>query len=287
MRFCFLIMILLLSVSGFSQKSKKLKPPPGTVQINDTLFSDRTEVANIHWREYLYWLSRFDSLKYQSMLPDTLVWGVDTTYYYNSSRQQKTFTSTQNQLQLYYLRHGMFDENPVVGISYEQVISFCHWRTLAANYVVYCKKNKLIPKHDHRDEKFPVLFYYRLPSKEEWEMLAINNVDSNRRSFKKYTKDGNAKFIHNTNEIVKHPFSKNFGHNFKPMLYTSTVLSYFPNNYGLYNLLGNVAEMVAEKGIAKGGSFVHTLEECKISNNQHYTKPERWLGFRCVAVLVK
>jgi formylglycine-generating enzyme required for sulfatase activity len=69
--------------------------------------------------------------------------------------------------------------------------------------------------------------------------------------------------------------------------YTSDVKSFFPNSYHLYNMIGNVAEMVSEKGIAKGGSFANTLEECKIINNQYYTKPERWLGFRCVAVIVK
>ena len=35
----------------------KEKPftPPGTVQINDTLFADETEITNIAWQEYEFW----------------------------------------------------------------------------------------------------------------------------------------------------------------------------------------------------------------------------------------
>ena len=35
----------------------KEKPfiPPGTIQINDTLFADETEITNIAWLEYEFW----------------------------------------------------------------------------------------------------------------------------------------------------------------------------------------------------------------------------------------
>lgn len=48
-----------------------------------------------------------------------------------------------------------------------------------------------------------------------------------------------------------------------------------------------MAEMVSEKGVAKGGSFTHPLDSCKISIDQYYFQPEVWLGFRCVAVKLK
>jgi hypothetical protein len=69
--------------------------------------------------------------------------------------------------------------------------------------------------------------------------------------------------------------------------YTAVTKSFFKNTSGTYNMIGNVAEMVIEKGIAKGGSFEHKLEDCKITNDQYYTKPERWLGFRCIAVIIR
>ena len=56
------------------------------------------------------------------------------------------------------------------------------------------------------------------------------------------------------------------------------------NELGVYNLKGNVAEMILEKGVAKGGSWVHTNEETTIEKDFKYTKPQSWLGFRCVFV---
>ncbi|MEM6299611.1 MAG: hypothetical protein AAF740_13060, partial [Bacteroidota bacterium] len=59
------------------------------------------------------------------------------------------------------------------------------------------------------------------------------------------------------------------------------------NLFELKQMIGNVAELVAEEGISKGGSFWHTLEECKIKNRISYDKPKAWLGFRCVAEVKK
>jgi len=39
---------------------------------------------------------------------------------------------------------------------------------------------------------------------------------------------------------------------------TAPVNSYYPNDYGLYNMAGNVEEFVREKGITKGGSWHDT-----------------------------
>ncbi|AFM02548.1 hypothetical protein Fleli_0037 [Bernardetia litoralis DSM 6794] len=52
------------------------------------------------------------------------------------------------------------------------------------------------------------------------------------------------------------------------------------------NSKSNVAEMTFKKGIAKGGSFVHTLEECAADRVQVYDSPQAWLGFRCVTEVV-
>jgi len=50
-------------------------------------------------------------------------------------------------------------------------------------------------------------------------------------------------------------------------------------------MIGNVSEMVLEKGISKGGSWRNILEECRVGKDILYTKSEAWLGFRCVCIL--
>ncbi|NJN78176.1 MAG: formylglycine-generating enzyme family protein [Saprospiraceae bacterium] len=61
---------------------------------------------------------------------------------------------------------------------------------------------------------------------------------------------------------------------------TAQTRSFGENDFGIYNMIGNVSEMVEEKGISKGGSFQHSLLDAKIANNLTYDAPQRWLGFR-------
>lgn len=51
----------------------------------------------------------------------------------------------------------------------------------------------------------------------------------------------------------------------------------------IYGLAGNVAEMVQEQGITKGGSWYSTEEKCMIQAKETYHTANAWIGFRCVA----
>ena len=56
--------------------------------------------------------------------------------------------------------------------------------------------------------------------------------------------------------------------------------SYFPNDMGLYDVVGNVAEMIDEDGKACGGSWNHSPEESTIKSVSTYTGPDATVGFR-------
>jgi len=49
-------------------------------------------------------------------------------------------------------------------------------------------------------------------------------------------------------------------------------------------MIGNVCEMVQERGTAKGGSAMDALPDFTISKDFKYSKPSGTLGFRCVFV---
>jgi formylglycine-generating enzyme required for sulfatase activity len=66
----------------------------------------------------------------------------------------------------------------------------------------------------------------------------------------------------------------------KEIKFTSPVNAYFPNLLGLHNTSGNVAEMVAEKGIAKGGSYNDLPYQVMIKSERKYSKPSADIGFR-------
>jgi formylglycine-generating enzyme required for sulfatase activity len=63
-------------------------------------------------------------------------------------------------------------------------------------------------------------------------------------------------------------------------LITSPAGSYFANNMGLYDVIGNIAEMIDEKGKAMGGSWNHPGKECTIRAVSEYEKAEPSVGFR-------
>ena len=68
---------------------------------------------------------------------------------------------------------------------------------------------------------------------------------------------------------------------------TEPVKFYFPNDFGLYNICGNVAEMVQEKGIAKGGSWRSPGGDVQVKSRVHFSKPTRDIGFRFFMVLIE
>ena len=92
-----------------------------------SFYMDRTEVANVHYREYIYWLGRiFDPSSdpnnqkiIDGALPDTLVWRSELSY--------------NEPLVEYYFRHPGFNNYPVVGVSWRQAYDFCLWRSDRVN----------------------------------------------------------------------------------------------------------------------------------------------------------
>jgi formylglycine-generating enzyme required for sulfatase activity len=68
---------------------------------------------------------------------------------------------------------------------------------------------------------------------------------------------------------------------------TASINSYYPNSFGLYNMCGNVAEMIEEKGIAKGGSFDDSAYKVRIESEKFYTKPQADIGFRVAMKIIE
>jgi len=59
--------------------------------------------------------------------------------------------------------------------------------------------------------------------------------------------------------------------------------AYFPNDYGLYNMVGNAAEMIETPGITLGGSWLDSPEESIIGKRIKRQAPHPSTGFRLVA----
>ena len=65
------------------------------------------------------------------------------------------------------------------------------------------------------------------------------------------------------------------------------VYSFHPNGLGLFNMCGNVAEMVYERGVAYGGSYLDPGYDIRIDSEKRYDGPSPLIGFRVIAVRKK
>jgi gliding motility-associated lipoprotein GldK len=163
-----------------------------------------------------------------NIYPDTLVWAHDYAYSYNDPW-------TRN-----YFHHPSFDEYPVVGVNWKQAIAFSKWRTMILDEYLL-ERNE--PLHDE----------FRLPTETEWEYAARGGLD-----LSPYPWGG--------------PYTTNdkgcFLANFKPRrgnytadggVRTVKVGSYNPNNFGLYDMAGNVSEWTDNAYDESSFSFAHDM----------------------------
>ncbi len=266
--------------------------PPGTEEIGPNFYVDHRELCNIDWLEYQYWLEQVygkESATYQASIPDRSQWEACPNTYPEFIEEN-------------YFTHPMNSDYPIIGLSYEQVITYTNWRSDRVFEMILIRAGVIQERSSIDESNFfsidryfsgtyenisPNLDYliprYRLPSIEEWEQFSKGNnpnnddwgVDIQSKNTKKHLKKNSSLFF--TKENTKLALSDSTYYH-----YTKPSNSSLKSDYSLYELIGNVAEMTSTKGIAKGGSWFHSLEESKITNHQTYDNPTLWLGFRNV-----
>lgn len=216
-----------------------------------------------------------------NIYPDTTVWVNDFENAYN-----------EPYVRLYFSHPG-YNDYPVVGVSWEQANAFCEWRT---RYLRGALTRGVIVEP------------YRLPTEAEWEFAARAGKSEN-----KYPWAGDV------------PMAEKgcFYANFKPMdgnyikdghLITAKVGSYSPNEFGLYDMAGNVSEWTStayteavseltsdmnpeyrynaamedpykmKRKIVRGGSWkdVSSFVRSDIRMWEYQNEQRSYIGFRCV-----
>lgn len=212
-----------------------------------SFYMDETEIANIHWLEYMFAVQRDSSEEaYTATMPDTTVWASELAY--------------NDPYVDHYLRYPGFRFFPVVGVTWKQAVTYSDWRTLVVNKKLADEAGVQVPEDGGRIplETGVVLPNYRLPSEAEWEyaayaLIGTQWLDENQTQKRLYPWDGHA---------LRNPYGKQMGFmmaNFKRgrgdyagiagklndgAMITDYIYSYPPNDFGLYCMAGNVSEWV-------------------------------------------
>ena len=163
-----------------------------TKQHVQSFFMDETEVTNMMYAEYLYWVKSVyppteDNYKhiYNGTIPDTLVW---------RNRLGYNETMTNN-----YLRHPAYANYPVVGVNWIQATEFCEWRTNRVNENIlekegYLKKGNKISADVTAESNFDTESYINSPSKTFAgnEEIVLKKPMGSKSSGRRTAKDGAA-----------------------------------------------------------------------------------------------
>lgn len=272
--FCSSLVLSLLLMSFTSKSTKKdsfkktyTYVPSGTFDYNNKRISVyafymlKGEVTNKQYRIFLYDLkTKGRDKEYLMALPDTAQW--NSIGYLN-----------QPMVNLYF-NHPAYDNYPVVNVSKKGAELYCIWLTK--------QMRKKYPKQNFND--------FRLPTKAEWVYAAKGDykntpypwgneflTNSKGCCLANYKVIGDQN-IHkdSTNQLVVVQHSDNNTN------YTVSVYSYLPNKFGLYNMSGNVAEMVADENVAMGGSWNDSGFDIQVTSEKQFTSPQPTVGFRVI-----
>ena len=215
--------------------------------------------------------------------PDTLAWMHDFSYTFN----EPMFDT--------YFWHPAYGEYPVTGINWQQATAFCNWRT-----------NMRLEQLSDYQQKYETEF--RLPTEGEWEYAARGGKDNQIYPWGgPYSRNSKGCFLANFKPIRGNYIADGYA-------FTSPSVSYWANDYGLYNMSGNVSEWsstpfepsaslfvsdmnpyytydaaddahpMLKRKVVKGGSWkdVGAFLQVAAKDYEYQDTSKCYIGFRCV-----
>jgi formylglycine-generating enzyme required for sulfatase activity len=263
-----LIGVLTLSLFSFVNKSEKsifetkcfkqkyALVPSGDVFINgdrisvESFYISKTEVTNEEYNRFLQDIrASGKSDLYNSYLPDGKQWEV---------------VCKNKPLSVWYQNQKAYAYYPVVNISYDAALAYCKWLEEKVN----------------SEDKSGHTYEYSLPSREDWVRAAEGKLHAVNYAW------GGPK-IKNEKGCTLCQYNRSIEERtlFDNVTYTCPANAYYPNTIGLFNMNGNAAEMINERGLAAGGSWASSENEVTNQSVMTYSGPSPFVGFRPIVTV--
>lgn len=237
-------------------------------------FMMKEEVSNCSYQEYLFDLKQTNRLEeYKLALPDTTQW--DTPSFHLRKYVQ------------YYFNHPAYRQYPVVNVSRKQAENYCEWLTR-------------VWRRNTGNESI----VFRLPTRAEFIRAANgSSIDRPYSWNSPYIRRNDGRFQCNflaigagaisrdsTGKLVVKDFHMDYmasGEQADNADLTAPVRSFWPNEHDLYNLNGNVSEMVSEQNIAVGGDWNSPGYDIRNQSTKKFTAANPMVGFRPVMTFLE
>ena len=241
------------------------------VPIDKNLYTDKYELTTKDYQLFLK-EKKEAGTDYSLLIYDSTLW------------RNKLYDEPMVELYFWY---PAFRDYPVVCISHYAAEEFCKWLT---------EKYEATPK-----KKFKKVVF-RLPTESEFTKAAISIYDStkifypwghnslfdrkDKYSYCNHSISREKYWIYNDStkryEIIHNDIFKS------AKAFPTSVKYYKPNPYGLYNMVGNVSEMVQEAGVAMGGDWCSAGENVKVTSKKKYENGgHRTVGFRVYMEIIE
>ena len=282
------VILLACNNTSISQGIRIQYQWPGFVRINDSVFISNSEVSIRDYAEFLTFMPRYfgsySRLYFSIPQANSINWIA-----YSSSAKvivpvTNLFDEPDTVNVMYVDKKGkkhsrgiisyssVTHDFPVVNITKDQALLYCEFASLAYRDLLRNTKGK-------KNWKLPPKVSFRLPTENEWKFAANAGLDT-------------AKYLYGCNDSIQ-PIA---GTLVCKELYDSlntgasipvSVRYGFSNNLGVFNMCGNVAEIVMDSPYAFGGSFRELKSACTVLSRRDASVPADNIGFRVVAVISK
>jgi formylglycine-generating enzyme required for sulfatase activity len=281
----FAVFIIAFIFIAATPKGKKLKKQIGAfvpipteladsataMLLPKTYYLFKKEVTNLDYREFLSYIKSTNPEALKGIEIDTAAWSHSALSYPEAFLQ-------------HYHKHPAYNQYPVVNISKEAAERYCEWLEdrLKETYL--------------KDADFE--YEIRLPTKAEWQYAASGGLKMATYSWGgPYLKNKKGQRLCAFNNlgaenIYRNPESNElevrFENSFAKEVLALPVKtsSFAENGFGLYDVCGNVAEMVSDDDVALGGHWNAPGGDVRVKSEMPYDgEPSSYVGFRPVLVI--